>query len=158
MQRALPFLFLAFAMCLHTPADARPGSVRGIALECEELFPTKDWRVNRELALVLTYLRRDNTLGPDDGVTPKIIQALLDARCHGVVAITEGVTAVGARKGVEDRGRHPGRIVAREVHGASPCERDERYLHTRRAEGTHSRCAARAIHGPLVAPRVPPGK
>ena len=30
--------------------------------------------------MVLTYLRRDNTLGPDDGVTAKIIQALLDAK------------------------------------------------------------------------------
>ncbi len=65
---------------LHTPADKRPGSVRGIALECEDLFPTKDWRVNRELAVLLASFRRDNTLGPDDGVTAKLIQALLDAK------------------------------------------------------------------------------
>ncbi len=79
-EAQLQYLRTVQLALLHTPPDKRPGSVRGIALECEELFPTKDGRVNRELAVVLTYLRRDNTLGPDDGVTAKIIQALLDAK------------------------------------------------------------------------------
>jgi putative heme-binding domain-containing protein len=65
---------------VHTPADKRPGSARGIALECEELFPTKDFRVNRELALVLTGFQRDNVLAADDGATGKIIKALLEAK------------------------------------------------------------------------------
>ena len=40
-------------MLLHTPTTNRPGSVRGIALECEELFPSKDYRVSRELAAIV---------------------------------------------------------------------------------------------------------
>jgi putative heme-binding domain-containing protein len=79
-ESQLQYLRTVELALLHTPDDKRPGSVRGIALECEELFPTKDWRVNRELALVMTYCRRDKMLGPDDGVEAKIIQALLDAK------------------------------------------------------------------------------
>jgi putative heme-binding domain-containing protein len=62
---------------LHTPSDNRPGSVRGIVLECKDLFPAPDPRVNRELALVLANGRRDNTLSADDGVAHMIIKHLL---------------------------------------------------------------------------------
>ncbi len=65
---------------LHAPKENPPGSVRGIAVECEELFPAKDYRVSRELALLLTYFRRENVLAADEGVVGKIIRALLDAK------------------------------------------------------------------------------
>lgn len=59
---------------LHT--RERPGSVRGIALECFELFPQKDWRANRELAILLTHFRTDGTL-KDQPVPTKLLDALL---------------------------------------------------------------------------------
>ena len=58
---------------IHT--SKRPGSVRGIALECLELFPHKDWRVNRELAILLTGFRRSKIL--DEPVHAKLLDALL---------------------------------------------------------------------------------
>jgi hypothetical protein len=61
---------------LHS--EARPGSVRGIALECEELFPHKDDRVSRELAALLTYFRRSGVL--DEDVHARLLTALLDAK------------------------------------------------------------------------------
>ena len=64
----------------HTPAANRPGSVRGIALECMELFPSKDHRVSRELAILLAEFRRENVLAADEGAAAKVIKALLDAR------------------------------------------------------------------------------
>ena len=67
-ESQLQYLRTLELVLLHTPAANRPGSVRGIALECEDLFPSKDNRVSRELALLLTYFRRDNTLAVDEGV------------------------------------------------------------------------------------------
>jgi putative heme-binding domain-containing protein len=60
---------------VHT--SKRPGTVRGIALECLEMFPHKDDRVNRELAILLTYFRREKVL--DEPVHAKLLKALLDA-------------------------------------------------------------------------------
>jgi putative heme-binding domain-containing protein len=37
----------------------RPGSLSAIAEQCCQLFPYSDWRVNRELAILLTYFRRE---------------------------------------------------------------------------------------------------
>jgi putative heme-binding domain-containing protein len=61
---------------IHT--TQRPGSIRGLALDCLEMFPHKDWRVSRELAILLTHLRRDRTL--DEQVHTKLLDALLAAK------------------------------------------------------------------------------
>ena len=58
---------------IHT--TKRPGSVRGIALECLEQFPHKDSRVNRELAILLTEFRRKKIL--DEPVHAKLLAELL---------------------------------------------------------------------------------
>src|SRR5262249_47859347 len=79
-------------------------------------------------------------------------EALLDPRGDLVVAVAGGVTAVRPDKGIEDRRRHPGDIVAPEVHGASPFRPDRRYLQTGPAARTQFRCTARAIRGPLCDP------
>ena len=79
-ESQLQYLRTLELVLLHTPTKDRPGSVRGIALECMDLFPGKDWRVNRELALLLTEFRRENVLAADEGVAGRIIKALLDAK------------------------------------------------------------------------------
>jgi len=56
----------------------RPGAVRGIALECLELFPHTDARVNRELAILLTHFKRAGQL--EEPVPTKLIEALLAAK------------------------------------------------------------------------------
>jgi putative heme-binding domain-containing protein len=61
---------------IHT--SERPGSVRGIALDCDELFPHKDWRVNRELAIVLTEFIRKGVL--ETSYHGKLVKALLAAK------------------------------------------------------------------------------
>jgi len=60
---------------IHT--TERPGSVRGIALDCWERFPHSDARVNRELAILLTAFRRENIL--DEPVHARLLQALHDS-------------------------------------------------------------------------------
>jgi putative heme-binding domain-containing protein len=62
---------------IHT--THRPGSVRGIALSCLEHFPNADWRVNRELAIVLTHFRREKKI-LDEPVHAKLLEALLKAK------------------------------------------------------------------------------
>jgi putative heme-binding domain-containing protein len=56
----------------------RPGSVRGIALECLELFPHADPRVSRELAILLTHFKMTGQL--DEPVQGKLIDALLASK------------------------------------------------------------------------------
>jgi putative heme-binding domain-containing protein len=57
----------------------RPGSVRGIALECLEMFPHKDWRVGRELAILLAYFHKEGVI-KDHPVPAKLVDALLAAK------------------------------------------------------------------------------
>src|SRR4029077_14241306 len=45
-----------------------------IAVQCEKLFPHADWRVNRELAILLTEFRREAQL--DAHVNGKLLDAL----------------------------------------------------------------------------------
>jgi putative heme-binding domain-containing protein len=56
----------------------RPDSVSGIGLDCLELFPHKDARVSRELAIVLTDLRRHRHL--TEPVHVKLLDALLASK------------------------------------------------------------------------------
>ncbi len=52
----------------------RPQSVRGIALECRDLFPHKDKFVNRELAILLTEFARTKEINQE--VVSKLMAAL----------------------------------------------------------------------------------
>src|SRR5207247_2562023 len=58
---------------IHT--TQRPGAVRGIAVDCLEMFPHSDWRVNRELAILLTHFPREKIL--DEPVHSKLLSAML---------------------------------------------------------------------------------
>jgi putative heme-binding domain-containing protein len=57
VQSLLDYLRTIQMALVHT--DGRPGSIAAIAGECRGLFPHKDWRVNRELAILLTYFRKE---------------------------------------------------------------------------------------------------
>jgi len=57
---------------IHT--KDRPGNVRGTALELLDLFPHSDGRVNRELAILLTWFRMNKIL--DEPVHAKLLAAL----------------------------------------------------------------------------------
>jgi putative heme-binding domain-containing protein len=58
---------------IHT--KERPEDVNQIARRCQELFPHKDGRVNRELAILLTHFRREGQL--DGPVHAELLDALL---------------------------------------------------------------------------------
>lgn len=75
LPRYLDYLRTVQMALIHT--TARPGSVRGIALDCLERFPHSDRRVNRELAILLTDFRRSTIL--DEPVHAKLLDALLKA-------------------------------------------------------------------------------
>jgi putative heme-binding domain-containing protein len=59
---------------VHCPPP-RSGNVRGIAVDLLNLFPHADFRVNRELAILLTGLRRETVL--DEPVHSKLLKAML---------------------------------------------------------------------------------
>jgi putative membrane-bound dehydrogenase-like protein len=59
---------------IHCPPP-RNGNVRGIAVELLSMFPSPDWRVNRELAILLQDLHREKVL--DEPVHTKLLDALL---------------------------------------------------------------------------------
>jgi putative heme-binding domain-containing protein len=61
---------------IHVPQ--RPIWVKGIAEQCEKLFPHSDWRINRELAILLTDFRREGQL--DARVNGKLLDAMLSPR------------------------------------------------------------------------------
>jgi hypothetical protein len=54
--------------------NARPIWVQAIATRCDKLFPQKDWRVNRELAILLTQFQREERL---HNVQAKVMKALI---------------------------------------------------------------------------------
>ena len=59
---------------VHCPPP-RSGNVRGIAVDLLGMFPSPDSRINRELAILLTDLRREKVL--DEPVHSKLLAALL---------------------------------------------------------------------------------
>jgi putative heme-binding domain-containing protein len=73
VQAQLDYLRTLQLALIHT--TDRPGAVRGIALECLSHFPNSDWRVNRELAILLTEFRRSKVL--DEPIHAKLLEALL---------------------------------------------------------------------------------
>jgi putative heme-binding domain-containing protein len=71
-QPLLDYLRTVQLALIH--AGRRPIWVKGIAAQCDNLFPHEDWRVNRELAILLTEFRREGQL--DAHVNGKLLAAL----------------------------------------------------------------------------------
>jgi putative heme-binding domain-containing protein len=76
VQDVLDYLRTIQLALVHT--SKRPGSVRGLALDCLEMFPHKDKFVNRELAILLAGFKREKIL--DEAVHTKLLDALLKAK------------------------------------------------------------------------------
>jgi putative heme-binding domain-containing protein len=76
VQSQLNYLRAIQLALVHCPPP-RSGMVRGIAIDLLEMFPSKDWRINRELAILLTDLRRERVL--DEPVHARVLTALLSA-------------------------------------------------------------------------------
>jgi putative heme-binding domain-containing protein len=76
VQSQLNWLRAIQLALVHCPPP-RSGQVRGIAVDLLEMFPHQDGRVNRELAILLTGLRREKVL--DEPVHSKLLAALLAA-------------------------------------------------------------------------------
>ena len=72
MPSLLDYLRCVQLALIHT--KDRPGSVRGLALDLYEKFPHADARVNRELAILLTDLRRSKVI--DEPVHAKLLAAI----------------------------------------------------------------------------------
>jgi putative heme-binding domain-containing protein len=80
LQRAAPadakalvdFLRTVQLALIHVPA--RPSAAKAIAARCDALFPHQDWRVNRELAVLLTDFQREGQL--DHPAVGKLYAAL----------------------------------------------------------------------------------
>ncbi|HEY1377893.1 MAG TPA: HEAT repeat domain-containing protein [Gemmataceae bacterium] len=70
----LNYLRVVQLALVHCPPP-RGGNVRGIAVDLLGMFPHEDARVNRELAILLTDLRREKVL--DEPVHAKLLDALL---------------------------------------------------------------------------------
>src|SRR5262249_3119787 len=76
VQATLDYLRTVQMALVHT--KDRPGSVRGIAVDCWEHFPHADARVNRELAILLPPFHRDGVL--EEPVHEKLLAALLSSK------------------------------------------------------------------------------
>jgi putative heme-binding domain-containing protein len=76
-EALLAYLRTVELALIHT-GPARPDAVRDIARKCERLFPHGDWRVNRELAILLTEFDREGLL--DQPFTGRLVRALLADR------------------------------------------------------------------------------
>jgi putative heme-binding domain-containing protein len=74
-QARLDYLRTVEMALIHV--QQRPIWVEGIAEECAGLFPHADWRVNRELAILITEFRREGILRPH--ASDKVLDALLTA-------------------------------------------------------------------------------
>jgi putative heme-binding domain-containing protein len=77
VQSYLDYLRTIQLALVHTAA--RPITVKVIADGCYERFPRKDWRVNRELAILLTYFQREKQLSPKTQSVPLKLMAALRA-------------------------------------------------------------------------------
>jgi putative heme-binding domain-containing protein len=68
VSQVLEWLRTVQMALIHT--RERPGAVRGIAVDCKDFFPHKDWRVNRELAILLAEFARIGELEPQEVIAP----------------------------------------------------------------------------------------
>jgi len=69
---------IQLALIHAAPSGAKPKAFTEIADQCYELFPQKDARVNRELAILLAHYRKEGVLTKP--VHEKLLQALLAAK------------------------------------------------------------------------------
>ena len=76
VEKLLEWLRTIQLALIHT--QERPQSIRGIAVECRDMFPDKDKFVNRELAILLAEFSRVKEL--NQGVVAKLLAALKDAK------------------------------------------------------------------------------
>src|SRR5262249_54463877 len=63
-------------LLVHT--SERPPAIHATALRCNQSFPHTDWRVNRELAILLTEFRRKGLI--DAPIEGRLLDALLAAK------------------------------------------------------------------------------
>lgn len=75
-QDQLDWLRTVQMALVHT--TQRPIWVGAVARECQRLFPQKDWRVNRELAILLVHFQIEKQL--DQPPQAKLLKALLDSK------------------------------------------------------------------------------
>jgi putative heme-binding domain-containing protein len=75
-QTLVDYLRTVELALVHAGSQAAP--IKAIAAACEKLFPQKDWRTNRELAILLTYFQITGLL--DRPVQPVLVRALLDSK------------------------------------------------------------------------------
>jgi putative heme-binding domain-containing protein len=75
-QGLLDYLRTVQLALIH--AGSKPAPVKAIAADCEKLFPQKDWRANRELAILLTHFQIEGLL--ERPVQPALVKALLDSK------------------------------------------------------------------------------
>jgi len=76
VQPLLDYLRTVQMALIHV--ERRPIWVKGIAEQCDKLFPHADWRVNRELAILLTDFRREGQVNAH--VNGKLVDALLASK------------------------------------------------------------------------------
>jgi putative heme-binding domain-containing protein len=72
VQPLLDYLRTLQMALIHVPQ--RPTIVKDIAQKCDKLFPHADWRVNRELAILITDFRREGLL--DAHASEKVLMQL----------------------------------------------------------------------------------
>ncbi|HZT79812.1 MAG TPA: HEAT repeat domain-containing protein, partial [Gemmataceae bacterium] len=75
-QRLLDYLRTVQLALIH--AGTKPELVRGIAEGCDALFPRKEWRADRELAILLTHFRREKVL--EKPVHARLLDELLKTK------------------------------------------------------------------------------
>lgn len=72
VQNLLDYLRTVEMALIHV--TQRPIWVKAIVEQCDKLFPHKDWRVNRELAILLTEFRRESLI--EQPVQAKLLNAM----------------------------------------------------------------------------------
>jgi putative heme-binding domain-containing protein len=82
-QAVLDYLRTLQMVMVHT--QQRPIWVKAIAEQCNKLFPHRDWRVNRELAILLVALQREGHLSqPVQGKIMAALKASKDDRMQQI--------------------------------------------------------------------------
>lgn len=75
-QDLLDWLRTTQLALIHCPT--RPIWAKSIAAQCDKMFPHKDWRVNRELAINLVEFQREGLL--DQPIQPRLLKAIADSK------------------------------------------------------------------------------
>jgi putative heme-binding domain-containing protein len=75
-QQLLDWLRTTQLALVH--CEARPIWSKAIAKQCEDLFPHKDWRINRELAILLVAFQREGQL--EKPIQTRLMKAIEDSK------------------------------------------------------------------------------